>query len=103
MQFCSPPRHFVHPALVANAARQRYVNHLAEYVGAGTGTAYFHGVPGVDNFIGNRAGLRGGYELAMEEDIHEGIEASIEASRNSSVPWEIKQVLVKANEHLSVL
>ena len=46
---------------MANADRQRYINHVAEYVGAGTGTAYLHGVPGVDSRISHRAGLRGAY------------------------------------------
>ena len=40
--FCSR-----HHAAQNNAQRQLYVNHVAESVGAGTGTAFEDGVPGV--------------------------------------------------------
>ncbi len=34
-----------------NAARQETVNNIAEYVGAGTGTAFKDGVPGTDRGV----------------------------------------------------
>jgi hypothetical protein len=38
-----------------NAARQLYVNHVAEHVGSGTGTARWEGVPGTGaGYVGNR-------------------------------------------------
>ena len=43
--FISPE---VHPIFAANANRQRQVNCIAKCLGAGTGTARYYGVPGVD-------------------------------------------------------
>ena len=40
-------------AVYNNAARQKGVNRIAEYVGVSSGTAYRYGVPGTGNYFNN--------------------------------------------------
>lgn len=44
-----------------NAARQKAVNHIAEYVGASSGTARWYGVPGTGNYFPYRPYGHGGH------------------------------------------
>ena len=40
-------------AVYNNAARQQRVNHIAEHVGASSGTARYYGVPGTGRYFGS--------------------------------------------------
>ena len=51
----------VHPDVAYNALRQHHVNQVAEHLGAGTGTAPYYGVPGVDDYRYAGPAYYGGY------------------------------------------
>ena len=53
-------RGYVHPDVAYNALRQHHVNRVAEHLGAGTGTARYFGVPGVDDYRYAAAATYGG-------------------------------------------
>ena len=65
-------RHNSIQAVYNNAASQEAVNRKAEYIGRGTGTARYEGVPGTGNDFGYGYGYNNGYNGGYDNGYNNG-------------------------------